>query len=124
MDEINRCLDTYALMEIYLGNEKFSKYLNSNFVITDINLAEFYGVLLREYGEEQADYWFKKFERYAVPADKNILKIAIKFKHESKKTNISFFDAVGYIFSIKNGFYFVTGDKEFEKFKNVEFVRK
>ena len=116
MVEVRRCLDTYALVEIYLGNEKFVEYLNVDFVITDTTLAEFYGVLLREEDERAADYWFKKLERYAKSIDKEIFVEAIKFRYANKKTSISFFDAVGYVFSVKNGYYFVTGDKEFEKF--------
>lgn len=124
MDEIKRCLDTYALVEIYLGNEKFIHYLNFNFVVNDITLAEFFGVLLREYGEDEAILWFKKLERYSVPVSKEVLIEAIKFRHKHKKSDISFFDTVGYIFSIKNSYYFVTGDKEFENFQNVEFKKK
>ena len=124
MDEIKRCLDTYALMEIYLGNEKFAGYLNVEFVINDLTLAEFYGVLLREYGEGEAELWFKKLERYSLPVSKELLIEAIKFRYENRKTDISFFDAVGYIFSLNNRYLFVTGDKEFEKFANVEFKKK
>lgn len=124
MVEIKRCLDTYALMEIAKGNPKFADYLNLDFIITDITLAEFYAVLLREDGEKVADYWFKKLERYSVPVSKEILIEAVKFRQEYKKLDVSFFDAVGYIFSVKNGYYFVTGDKEFENFKNVEFKKK
>jgi predicted nucleic acid-binding protein len=122
--DVKKCLDTYALIEISNGNPKFADYLNSDFVITDLTLAEFYSVILREYNEQTADYWFKKFEQYAVIADKLILKEAIKFRHEHKKSDISFFDAVGYIFSINKNYKFVTGDKEFENFKNVEFKKK
>lgn len=124
MDEIKKCLDTYALMEIYLGNEKFTKYLDTDFVINDLILAEFYGVLLREYGEEEAESWLNKLENYSLSLDKETLIEAIKFRHAHKKTNISFFDAVGYVFSLKNGYLFVTGDKEFEKFDFVEFKKK
>ncbi len=124
MDEIKRCLDTYALMEIYLGNEKFAKYLNIEFVINDLTLAEFYGVLLKEYGEGEADLWFRKLERYSIQTNKNVLIEAIKFRYKHKKSGISFFDAVGYIFSITNNYLFVTGDKEFENFANVEFRKK
>lgn len=124
MDEIKRCLDTYALIEIYLGNEKFAEYLNLDFVISDLTLAEFYGVLLREYGEGEAELWLKKLERYSVQVNRKILIEAVKFRQEHKKSEISFFDAVGYVFSVKNGFYFVTGDKEFEKFTHVEFKKK
>ncbi len=124
MVEIKRCLDTYALIEISRGNPKFAEYLNSHFIITDLTLAEFYAVLLREEGEKVADYWFKKLERYSVPVNKEILIEAIKFRQENKKSNVSFFDSAGYMFSVKNGCYFVTGDKEFEKFPNVEFKKK
>lgn len=46
---IKKYLDTYALIEIYLGNKKFTIYLDEDFVINDLTLAEFYGILLREY---------------------------------------------------------------------------
>jgi len=124
MVDIKRCLDTYALIEISKGNPKFADYLNSPFILSDLTLAEFYGVVLREEGESVADYWFKKLERYSLPVSKDILIEAIKFKYENKKSNLSFFDATGYIFSLKNGCFFVTGDKEFEKFPNVEFIKK
>jgi len=124
MVEVKRCLDTYALVEIAKGNPKFVNYLNSAFVLNDLTLAEFYLVLLREDGEKIADYWFKKLERYSLPVSKELLIEAIKFRYENRKTDISFFDAVGYIFSLKNGYIFVTGDKEFEKFANVEFKKK
>jgi predicted nucleic acid-binding protein len=124
MVEIKKCLDTYALVEIANSNPKFAEYLNSPFVLTDLTLAEFYSVLLREEGESIADYWFKKLERYSIAVNKETLIEAIKFRHTHKKTNISFFDAVGYVFSIKNGCYFVTGDKEFEDFEFVDFKKK
>lgn len=124
MVEMKRCLDTYALIEISKGNPKFVAYLDSEFVITDLTLVEFYSVILREYDEKTAEYWFKKLERYAVSADKLILKEAVKFRYENKKSDISFFDAVGYVFSIKKGYFFVTGDKEFENFEGVEFKKK
>ena len=124
MDEIKRYLDTYALVEIKLGNPKFEYLLKSSFVISDITLAEFYTVILKEGGEEIADVWFKKLEHTSLPVDKEILIEAVKFREKNKKTGISFFDAVGYVFALKKGYKFVTGDKEFEKFENIEFKRK
>ena len=124
MAEIKNCLDTYALVEMYLGNTKFAKYMNTEFMISDLILAEFYGVILREYGPEEAEEWLGKLERYSVPVTKEILIEAVKFRQQNRGRNISFFDAVGYIFAISSGCSFVTGDKEFEKFKNVEFVKK
>ena len=124
MVEIKKCLDTYALIEISKGNPKFAEYLNSQFILCELTLTEFYGVLFREEGEKVADYWLKKLENYTKSTSLEILIESIKFKQEHNKSNISFFDAVGYIFSIKNGCIFVTGDKEFEHFTNVEFKKK
>ena len=64
--DVKRCLDTYALMEIAQQNPEFEVYLDVDFVITDITLAEFYGVILRVYDEKTAEYWFRKLEGYAV----------------------------------------------------------
>ncbi len=124
MAEVNLSLDTYALVEIYLGNERFLNYLDKEFVINDITLAEFYGVLLKDYGEEEAEIWLKKLESYSHRITRETLIEAIKFRQKHKKLNLSFVDAVGYIFSVQNGCYFVTGDKEFENLPNVEFKKK
>ena len=124
MAEIERCLDTYALVEISEGNPKFAKYLNVDFVITDLTLAEFYGVLLRGKGENTAEYWYKKLEIYSFPLDRQLLVEAIKFRYSNKKLGLSFFDAVGYVFALKKGICFVTGDKAFEKLRGVEFIKK
>ena len=117
-------MDTYALVEIANKNIKFAEYSDKEFVITDLTLAEFYSVLLREEGEEVASYWYKKLNPYSLPVGKDILIEAVKFKHIHKKQDISFFDAVGYMYALKKGYPFVTGDKEFEHFPNVEFKKK
>ncbi len=123
MDEIKRCLDTYALVEIKLGNPNYEFIMKSNFIIADITLAEFYSVLLREENEQTANYWIKKLEYNSRSVSREILIEAVKFRHENKKTNISFYDAVGYIFSLKHNCVFVTGDKEFKNFEKVEFIK-
>ena len=116
-------LDTYALIEIMNGNSNFAQYLTQDFIITNITLAEFYAVILREENEKTANYWIKKLEPYSVKVETNILIEAIRFKYKHKKQKISFFDAVGYIYSTNNNCVFVTGDKEFENMKFVEFKK-
>ena len=123
MDVKKRCLDTYALVEIAKGNSIFAQHLQQDIIITEITLAEFYGVILREEGEKMAEQWFQKLNSYSQPVDMKTFIEAVKFRYEHKKKNISFFDAVGYIFSIRNNLNFVTGDKEFEHFKQVEFKK-
>lgn len=119
-----KCLDTYALIEISKGNEKFSKYSEEDFVVPDIVIAEFYGVILREYNEKTADYWFKKFENNIKSTNIYTIIKAIKFKQEHNKENLSFFDCIGYIFAKENNIKFVTGDEKFENKQNVEYVKK
>ena len=117
-------MDTYALMEIARDNPTFTQFNKEGFVIADPTLAEFYGVLLREFNEQTAEYWFLKMSPYAVQVSKELLKAAVKFRYESRAKNFSFFDAVGYVFAVKNGHKFLTGDKEFESLPNVKFVKK
>ena len=124
MGEMKKSLDTYALVEIYKSNPKFSNYLSSDFIINDLTLSEFYLFLLREKDEKTADFWLKKLEVYSISVNRDILIEAIKFKYKNRNIKISFFDAVSYIFSIKNDYLFVTGDKEFENLPHVEFIKK
>lgn len=122
--DIIGCLDTYALIEMRNGNPKFVHYLNSNFVIADITLAEFYGVILREQGDEKAEYWLNKLQSFSREVSLSVLIEAVKFRHENKGKNLSWVDAIGYIFAKQNNYLFVTGDKEFEDIKGVEYVKK
>ena len=120
---MKKCLDTYALVEIGKANPKFTAYFEEEFVITDLTLAEFYFVILKEDNQKSADYWFRKLEPYSVGVNKEILKTAMDYRYNNKKRRISFFDAVGYIYAVKNNLIFVTGDKEFENIKKVEFKK-
>ena len=115
-------LDTNALAAIAEGNPKFVKFMEGDFIISDITLAEFYGIVLKEFNELTANYWYKKLSPYSKPADKLIMVKSIKFNHQNKK--LSFFDCVGYVFSVENNHTFVTGDKGFEKMANVELIKK
>ena len=122
------CLDTYAIVEIYYGNPKFSKFILGNFVISDWILGEFYYVWMQKYGEVEADTLIKELEKNSIQVSKEIIIKAMKFRYQHKKenkdSNISFFDAIGYIFSKENNYTFVTGDKEFEGLENVDYVKK
>ena len=81
---VKKYLDTYILVEIYLGNKNFTKYLDEDFILNDITLAEFYGVLFREFGEEEANLWLRKIESYSVSVDREILIEASKFRQTKK----------------------------------------
>ena len=121
MGRVVRCLDTYALVEIAEGNKKFTHYLTTDFVIPEPTLAEFYGVILRGKDQHAADYWLGRLTSYRMPVDIETTIEAVRFRRAHRKAKLSFFDAVGYLFALKNRFPFVTGVKEFENLENVEF---
>src|SRR3989344_8125946 len=102
-----KCLDTYILWEFVTGNKKYLHYFEEDFIIPEMILAEFYGVLLREYNETTADYWLEKFHPYTSPCQLSLFIQAIKFKRKKSGTNISFFDSVGYMFALEQNIPFV-----------------
>ena len=117
------CLDTYALVEIHNKNPIYSHFLEEEFVIPEIMMAEFYSLMLRDYSETIANYWLGKLDSYLQPVPMNVLVKAVKYRHDHKKQNLSFFDCVGYMFAREKGIPFVTGDKEFKDKEGVEFVK-
>jgi len=119
-----KVLDTYALIEIRNENPKFAHLLNKPFIITDPTIAELYIVLMKSDGEEEARYWYKRFSFFCKPISKDIMIKGLKFREMNKKSNISIFDAFGYIFARENNYPFVTGDKEFKHREGVEFIQK
>ncbi len=114
-------LDTYILAEIAEGNKKYFCYIEEDFILTDLTLAEFYWVLLRDTNPEVADYWFQKLRVYAVIISAEMMIEAMRFRRLHKQKDLSFFDCIGYVYACKNNIPFVTGDMQFEKMKNVEF---
>ena len=119
-----KCFDTYVLVEIHDENPKFINYLNEEFVIPDIIMAEFYGVILRGYNEKTAEYLYKKFKPYVANVSVDLLVKAVRYRYENKTQNLSFFDCVGYVYALEKNIPFVTGDKEFENKENVEYIKK
>ncbi|MFH1306508.1 MAG: PIN domain-containing protein [Candidatus Micrarchaeota archaeon] len=117
------CLDTYALVEIHDGNKNYLKFLGEEFVIPYPSLAEFYYVMIKRFNEKTANFWIEKLKLHSKPVSLSIWLEAVKFKHDHKKENLSFFDCVGYMFSLKSGYSFVTGDKAFVHKKGVKFIK-
>lgn len=119
-----KCLDTYALMAIAQGDSNFAKYIAEDFVLPDTTLAEFYWVLIRDFSEHIALEWIDKLKPYSKSPERDDLINAMNFRFQHRKNNISFFDAVGYVFAQKHHILFVTGDKEFRDFSGVEFIKE
>ncbi|MBU2562051.1 MAG: PIN domain-containing protein [Nanoarchaeota archaeon] len=115
--------DSYAVIELLDGNPMYARYSQEPFAMTVFNLVEIYWFALREYGEKIADEIYEKFRYFVINANDKVLKKAVKFRIKNKKKNLSYADCIGYTYALENNLLFLTGDKEFEKFKNVEFVK-
>ena len=116
--------DSYAIVELINGNEKYEKYKDITIVTNTLHLAEvLYSLLLRiDYDKAMEIITNFDFEFIDITSEISLESASFKFKHKGKK--LSYADCIGYISAIKNNLLFLTGDKEFEKLPNVEFVKK
>lgn len=117
-------LDSYAMIEIAKGNEKYKKYLHEETFTSVFNLYELYYALIRDYNEEIAKEFFFQFKKRILPIKDEHIFDASKFKLKNKKICFSYADCIGYLIALNYGIKFLTGDKEFESLDHVEFVKK
>lgn len=115
--------DSYAIIALAESDIAYDKYQGIEIVTIVLNVGEIYQIVLRKQGKEPADTWFKKINFKLLEITPEIIVEAVYFRHLHKKDDISLPDAVGYILSLKHNLKFLTGDKQFEKMPNVEFVK-
>ncbi|MBS3089040.1 PIN domain-containing protein [Candidatus Pacearchaeota archaeon] len=121
--EISYFFDSYAVIEILKENQNYSKYIEEETTITVFNLAEIYWYVQNNFDEKTSDIVFEQYKDSVVNIDDETLKEAVKFRKEYKKKDLSYADCIGYVYALRNNMKFLTGDKEFEGMKNVEFVK-
>ena len=119
----NFFFDTYAVIELIEGNPGYAAYQDHVATLTILNLAEIYWVVLNRLGKEQANEVFREYRPAVVEIDDDTLKEAIEFRKTHKKKDLSYADCIGYIYAMRHGLKFLTGDKEFENLPNVEFLK-
>lgn len=115
--------DTYALISLVKGMPNYAKYTENRVTTTILNLIEFYFIILRDFGDKKAKELYDNFEECVVEVPKEVIFEAMKFRLANKKQRLSYVDCIGYYLAKKNKLRFLTGDKEFEKLSNVEFVK-
>ncbi|MFQ5531822.1 MAG: PIN domain-containing protein [Candidatus Nanoarchaeia archaeon] len=115
--------DSYAIIEIIDQNKNYIKFKDAEIITTVLHLAEVYYSLLRNYNEQTADYWVNNLNISFLDITSNIAIRSSKFRHKNKKAKLSYADCIGYLISLENNMKFITGDKQFESFKGVEFVK-
>jgi predicted nucleic acid-binding protein len=120
-------LDTYALMEYLAGSKIYAKYFSSDHLLKTsiLNLMELYFHVLQDAGEYAAENSYIQFRQFIAPINDEDVKNAIKFRlrSRSKKLDISYTDAVGYVLSNRLNLKFLTGDAAFKSLESVEFVK-
>lgn len=115
--------DTYAILALAKNYPSYDTYRNVEIVTSVLNVGEIYQIILRNEDKEAADNWFKKINFTLLEITPEIIVEAVYFRHLNKKYDVSLQDAAGYTLSIKHQLKFLTGDKQFEKMPNVEFVK-
>ena len=123
MGLIKYFFDSYAIVELIKGNPNYARYINEEVIITIFNLAEIYWAALNDLDEKAADDIYEQYRLSVVDIGDDILKESIKFRKENKKKDLSYTDCIGYIYALRNNLKFLTGDKEFQNLKAVEFVK-
>jgi len=119
----NYFFDTYAIIEIIKGNEKYDFARDLTIITSPMNLAEVYYALLLLYNKDTVDNILKKFDFQFIEITSEIAKNSAILRYKNKKLNLSYIDCVGYNLALFNDLFFLTGDKGFEKFDNVEYVK-
>lgn len=115
--------DSYAIIEIINQNKAYFKFKDVKIVTNALHLAEVYYFFLRTNNEQTADYWINNISFSFIEITPKISIKASKFRYKNKKIKLSYADCIGYLTSLENNMKFITGDKQFEKFEDVEFVK-
>lgn len=114
--------DTYALVELMKGNPDYVRFvIEKDGVTSRFNLMELYRFLLKTSRKPEADKQFDALLPFTVDFEDQDLKDAVLLKE--KNLYLSYVDCLGYVTASRLGLKFLTGDKEFSKYKNVVFVR-
>ncbi len=116
--------DSYAIIEYLNNNPKFVSYFEQHTgILTLLNVLEVYYSVLADAGEEKADVVLETLLPFVVEPTKETIRKAMKFRYEQRKKKLSYADCLGYQVALERGVKFLTGDKQFEHIKNVEFRR-
>ena len=114
--------DTYAIIEIIQGNKNYGAYLDSKIIINDFIFAELCYNFFKD-KKLKANEILNKYSKYIAPLKPEWIEEAMEFRLKWKDRKVSMTDCIGYVMAKKLGIKFLTGDKEFEKLEEVEFVK-
>ena len=114
-------LDTYAIFEIIFGNKSYSKFRDKLLVTSVFNLGELNYNLKKDFSKVTSNRITKEYSSILETVELEDIIKAGDLKSQNRKLSIP--DCIGYVVAKRIGAKFLTGDKEFEKMANVEFVK-
>ncbi len=114
-------LDTYAIFEIIFGNKSYEKFKDKLLVTSIFNLAELNYNLKKDFSKGVSDRLTKEYSEILEDIEIDDLILASDLRTKNRKLSLP--DCIGYVVAKRIGAKFLTGDKEFEKMSNVEFVK-
>lgn len=114
--------DTYAIIEIIKGNKNYLPYLDEKMIINNFIFSEICYILLRE-KYVKAEKYLQEYAKSISSIKPIVIKEAMEFRLQNKKKKLSMTDCISYLMSKNLGVKFLTGDKQFKGFENVEFVK-
>ncbi len=124
MEKINSYfLDTYALIEITKENKDYEKFKGSNNFTGLMNLFELHYIISRDFGPDKADKIIESLKKLLVSMKIEDIKDASRFRVKNVKKKFSYIDCLSYCAAMNRELKFVTGDKQFNDFEDVEFVK-
>ena len=115
--------DTYAIFEILRNNPAYARFVSAGIVTNALVIAELTYKIAIEKNENDAVVVADHYLPFAVAVGPEIAKEAALFRAKNKRLNLSYADCIGFIQAKQLGVLFLTGDRQFEKMPNVEFVK-
>ena len=115
--------DSYAIIELIRGNEKYNFIKEEIITTSAMNLAEVYYALLLDQNKEIADKIIESLNLDLIEITSEIAMDSALFRFKNKKLKLSYIDCIGYLLAKNSNLLFLTGDKQFENLSDVEFVK-
>ena len=117
--------DSYAIVAYINGNDGYKKYfIKESGVTTLYNVMEVYYAVLREEDVEKARKVLHFLKPIVIYPSLDDVEPSMNFRLKHKGKSFSYADCLGYILAQKLHIKFLTGDKAFNGFQGVEFVRE
>ncbi len=116
----NYFFDASAIIDIINSEVLQEKFVEQKIITNTLHIAEVYYYLLKNYNKQTADYWMQSLNFGIIEITIDLSLKGALFRFEHKNQRFSYADSIGYVSSMESNLIFLTGDKDFIGFENVE----